>query len=578
MFRKVAIGVFCVLICMHPYFVCAQVQDYQNDELVILFIYSTSKNEKNGNVKKIDMLLRHFTNRVQTVSEQEVKLKDFTSATHVVYYGEKRKKMNDIVLSGFRAFPGPIIAIGENVEQISRFADLHFVTDGKMNGVSLNQKTPKDVPMHRVKRFSKPKNANVWLYGHRGEETFPIFVQINHHDFYFAVTSFIDSVVSHYFADLLHDIFPNDHPHEHLAYLRLEDIHPQTDPEKLLEVGEYLIQRNIPFLLVVIPVYIDPKTGEKVYFSKSSKLLRVLHYLQKNGGTVIAHGYTHQYRESETGEGFEFWDVENDQMIVALNPEDEVERVKTQDYFANAEDYQSYMESLKRNERTYIEDRLRNSIHELVRYELYPLGFEVPHYTISQQGYTVISEYFSSIFGKLQLDDRHWKVMDSPPYVTTAEHVNGMTIYPETIGFVDPLLPNSIQKIENLIQQAAIVRDGVIGGFYHPYLGLDHLPPLIHAIEKIPNVTWLDLKQTKQHVNSERVEIISNDTGEVVVKNDLSWRDEWKKKLFSVTWFEKILWLVTFIVFMFVCMFFGFSVYLRSRVRKRLFRERKTFG
>lgn len=65
-------------------------------------------------------------------------------------------------------------------------------------------------------------------------------------------------------------------------------------------------------------------------------------YTNKDGETI-------HYRSSETGEGFEFWNVENDRPI-------------------------------------YQED-------------------EAPHYAISQQGYEVVAKHFSSYIGRLQLTD-----------------------------------------------------------------------------------------------------------------------------------------------------------------------------
>lgn len=37
--------------------------------------------------------------------------------------------------------------------------------------------------------------------------------------------------------------------------------------------------------------------------------------MQDDGAAIIMHGYTHQFYDSETGEGFEFWDVKTDQPI-----------------------------------------------------------------------------------------------------------------------------------------------------------------------------------------------------------------------------------------------------------------------
>src|SRR5699024_51399 len=134
-------------------------------------------------------------------------------------------------------------------------------------------------------------------------------------DDYVGLASDLNNIYTNYLAEVFHDVFQNNHMFTHSAYLRLEDIHPQTDPEKMLEIGEYLNAQDISYLLVVIPIYVTPYTGEYTFFKDSPELVDVLQHLQHTKGTVISHGYTHQYRDSETGEGFEFWDVMHNQFI-----------------------------------------------------------------------------------------------------------------------------------------------------------------------------------------------------------------------------------------------------------------------
>ena len=38
--------------------------------------------------------------------------------------------------------------------------------------------------------------------------------------------------------------------------------------------------------------------------------------MQDDGAAIIMHGYTHQFYDSETGEGFEFWDVKQTNQFV----------------------------------------------------------------------------------------------------------------------------------------------------------------------------------------------------------------------------------------------------------------------
>src|SRR5699024_4185911 len=138
-------------------------------------------------------------------------------------------------------------------------------------------------------------------------------------------------------------------------YIRLEDIHPMSDPEKLRAIGEVLNERDIPCILVVIPVYLTPETGERVHFSSSPELVSVLQHLQDIGGTVISIGYNHQYRDSETGEGFEFWDVDNEQFIIESDPTNDIEIIKDQDAFPNEEAYANSFQPLREQEKKYIE-------------------------------------------------------------------------------------------------------------------------------------------------------------------------------------------------------------------------------
>ncbi len=582
MYRKLLLSVLAVLLAMsisESAVAKQQLKELQDDNIHILLVYSNEKNVESRNVQILDMLLHHFTSNVAIVSDQEAREEHFKYATHVFYYGERKQQINEAVLSKLHQFVGPIVVIGENLEQIPSFKQFQQMGEVNINGVSEADDDSSEAHLSSIEPITYIKEKakqEVLLYGHKGPEKFPLL--INEGTRYYFAAHAIEDVIKNYFAEVLHEILPNNHRNEHIAYLRLEDIHPMTDPEKLLEIGEYLNERDIPYILVVIPVYITPETGERRYFSDSPELVEVLKYLQDTGGTVIAHGYTHQYRDSETGEGFEFWDVENEQFITSIKPKENIEKVKSQDQFANDEDYVAYLEPLMKIERDYIQSRLKDAVHELVSYDLYPLGFEAPHYTMSQQGYSLVAKYFPNILGQIQLSDEDWMQMDAPPFLTTSQSVHGMAIYPETIGYVDPSLINPFVETDKLVNNTLIVRDAMIGGFYHPYLGLQYLPELLAQYEKVPNLTWLDFKKTEQQVLTSKVQIISDGTGHIVVENKLPWWDSIIRRKAPTLFVDKLLWGVTLVVLLFVIMFFLFSIYLRTQSKKRLFKERKTVG
>ncbi|QEO05080.1 DUF2334 domain-containing protein [Bacillus paralicheniformis] len=366
-------------------------------------------------------------------------------------------------------------------------------------------------------------------------------------------------------------------PDSTLLYLRLEDISPMSDEKLLLQAGAYLHKRNIPFILSVIPVYVNPETGDKVYMSEKPKLVNVLRKLQDMGGSVIVHGYTHTYRYSETGEGFEFWDAKADQPITSQNAKEPATLLQKEQNFPNEEAYQNYLKPFRKNEETYTRQKLTNAIEDLTAEGLYPLAFEAPHYTMSEHGYQIASQYFTSLFGQVQLSDTTWKTSGAGPFVTKPAILHGMTLYPETIGYVDQSDQNPLGKVEERISQMIDFEGGVAGAFYHPYLGMKYLPELVDQMERIPNSEWLDIKKTKQTVKTDKVEIHTSGDGTIQVKSKVSAIETFFDH-HQQSPLEKALWILSLIVLLFVVMFVSYTLYLRATLKKRIFKERKNLG
>lgn len=105
------------------------------------------------------------------------------------------------------------------------------------------------------------------------------------------------------------------------ALLRLEDITPDTyceNPrytdeglEKLRCLSDYLLSRGQTFYIAWIMRYVNPKQDIDVDFTKevntySASFLYTLDYVLDRGGKIVLHGYTHQYGDYFSADGFEF--------------------------------------------------------------------------------------------------------------------------------------------------------------------------------------------------------------------------------------------------------------------------------
>src|SRR5262249_6763934 len=121
------------------------------------------------------------------------------------------------------------------------------------------------------------------------------------------------------FADLLFDALAPQTRQRHRALVRLEDINPESVPHQLMRAAAYLHRQHIPFGFGVSPEYRDPqgKYGPPPQLSlhKSPRVVAALKYLERMGGVLVEHGYTHQWDggsnpyDGVTGDDVEFYRV-----------------------------------------------------------------------------------------------------------------------------------------------------------------------------------------------------------------------------------------------------------------------------
>ena len=133
------------------------------------------------------------------------------------------------------------------------------------------------------------------------------------------------------FCDLLFDALEPGVLERHRALVRIEDVSPDTDPETLQAIGDYLESQNIPFSIALIPRWEDPNG---VYSGGVPTGFRLRRQPRHAGGAAVAHhpgrhpvmhGFTHQLTaepnpySGASADDFEFYrahvDVPTDTVI-----------------------------------------------------------------------------------------------------------------------------------------------------------------------------------------------------------------------------------------------------------------------
>ncbi|AVR00772.1 hypothetical protein OBCHQ24_17765 [Oceanobacillus iheyensis] len=497
---KLTIVTVCVCLIFQPLSIKAQ-----EEKQHVLVVLSSNNEQADAQQHLLDMLIGHFTANITFKRSEDVQATDVKDTSHIIYYGAIKEKLPSSFIELINESPQQVVVIGYNAEQL--MPDSNFKTvEGDASFTSILYKQNEyDVEQQEFVMVQDDQNVNVLVEAVNEQGTVPLFTQKGRAWYYASANLFAPS--SNILSEVLHEVFAENHQTTRQAYLRLEDIHPGVDATKLKRIGEFLKNENIPYLASISPVYINPETEEIYTLSDTPDVVEALQEMQRNGASFVLHGYADQNGEEETGSGFEFWDKEANKPLEENN--------KT-----------TYSDTESFIKHATLREKLEAGIQELVDYKLLPIAFEAPHYAISQKGYKTISEYFSTYVGQVQLSDKDWRMMAEAPVLTKPSFLHGMTLLPETIRYVRYDDPDSITEMQEKIEDMQLVRDGVIGGFYHPFMGLEKLKKLVHEMQNIPGITWLDVKEGKHSVQMEDYTIQTDQQGVILIPSNLDTDDK----------------------------------------------------
>ncbi|MEH6940239.1 DUF2334 domain-containing protein [Bacillus sp. JJ722] len=563
---KRLIPLLCFLFIFQMFIEVSQAEG-KEDKPNILIVYMTKDDIINERIHFIEATLAAFAEKVDLVSANQFNETSVKQNDVLVFVGDVKGNIPMFAKEAFEKFEGQIVSIGENTEQLLpfnswRFSDTRYIRN--LDGEPLSTTIP---VVHSI----PPKGSEIISVGEDLQGKIPFIVKNGRLSF--IATTSLNGEQKYAFSRSLYEIMEQEQPDGHTAYIRLEDISPLTDPKKLKEAGEYLAEQGIPFYMSVVPVA-NSQNGKAVTLSQQKELVQVIKDLQSRGGMIIANGYSHSYRFEEQGGGFEFWDIKMNQRISTEKTDQTPEPLKVRSDFSSEQEYRKYVENIDEIEKRYIEEKMTNSIEEMTELGLYPVAFEAPNYAMSSNGYRSTAKYFSSIFGQIQFSDEDRRIVEAPLFVTEPAILHGMKIYPDTIGYVNPALTDPLQEMKRTISRLQTVPGSMIGGSYHSYLGNEYLPQLVNLIESVPNVEWLDLRETEQSVKTENVTIKQATGKPLEVTSNIKLNDRLLQQMKDKP-FDFILWILAACVAITITVFLVYILRLKTQLRKRLFEERK---
>lgn len=283
-------------------------------------------------------------------------------------------------------------------------------------------------------------------------------------------------------ADLLYDMLHVKGVEQKRAILRLEDVDASYDPILLRSIADYLYSQHVPFAIAVIPYYSDPLgyyakgVPKFIKLTDAPEFIATLKYMQSKGGTLILHGYTHQYSTIPNGytgvsaDDYEFFRIAKDPQMVDI----------------------TLFQPIAEDSTAWVEERVNSALVQLNDAKLSTLIWETPHYTASKIDNQYFAKKFAASIGRIlyfdKLDEQHI-AQQLYPYVIQKD-AYGQKIIPENLGCISPVawfnLPiRTVDDVVNSAKKNLVIRDAWASMYYHPYLGLPYIQQVVPAIKAL---------------------------------------------------------------------------------------------
>lgn len=457
-----------------------------NVSILLVYDYRNYFADLRDSVTTTRELFGHFNVTVSEIEQSAYQSNQLDQYDMIVMMGMQGIFSNEALIDDLLKTEKKIMWIGKGVETLLNRTDkYHFEYAGPFYDFSRVSYKGESHAIGVKREFSAinvlSDTVEVYSWLHTGAVQLPFILEDE--NMWYVSRIDLNEPLIFIFADVLFELLPPlVEPYEKV-YIRIEDVHPFRDTEKLKEIADYLYSKNIPFMVGLIPAHRVPDSRYITEMDEVPEFVDAIQYMQDRGGSIILHGYTHTVFGSDvSGEGFEYWDGNEDK-------------------------------PLERDIDAWVRYTIGRGVKLSVENEIYPLGFEAPHYAMSQDAYISLKKYFSTYSGQIQSSDWGFSTSVIPYEIRNTRLFH--KFLPESLGYIDPFDTSAIDKIKNNYHQIKIVRHYLAGVFYHPYLDIDHLKELVEFLEE-ENVEFYDMKQDTHWVKFDDYEIL-NDKGELTI-------------------------------------------------------------
>ena len=450
----------------------------------------------------LKLQLRRVDSRLEAVSAQQVDTNTLAAADYIVVFcPQPFPALHASLLEAIARSSHPVLWVGYGADQLTRlsqfdgqFAIAPFASTQPVEQVSyLGHDWKLPLTGWLPVLFNTSNTASIAIISAttvtNGESTsHPISWKSGQVTFFAASPT--AAANSPLFSDLILDFYGVTQLPAAAACVRIDGYHCHQDHLEFRRLVDDLNQRGISFVVGVIPAYWNPATKKIEELDSQPEFVAALRYAQSHGGRLVLQGYVNT-RKASTGQEPEFWDAALDRPL----SDDSAE---------------------------YARERLQQGLRQMLKRDLFPLGWITPFNSASRTNYAEIARHFSTAIERVQLSDA--TALDNYSGTAVTQDDFGRLIIPENLGTVtgQKAALGQIQSRAELLTQ---LRGTVSTLAFPAYLTDDKLAQAIRLLDQM-KTPFLDLADGNHWVQlPETVLLTGNAQRRITLQNaTIKWK------------------------------------------------------
>lgn len=396
--------------------------------VLILYEDRTFFGDQRDSVTVIRDLLGHFHTQTEELelSKWDGRLLTYYDVVFVIALDKQFNKPN--LIDALTTYKGQIIWLGASVEPLLKagyYPLTYLGSEINFQSVSYapeKNMTPVYYPVGSKREFFivQPQDDTTEVLSSftDGYNEYPFM--LSSRNLLYVSRVDMNEPLFYIFADVLSRVFYKAFYHENQFFIAIEDVHVFSDTNKLRTMADELSRRHMPFVIGLIPFIQQAGANYTTSFTEVTEVVKTLQYMQSKGGLVVLHLYSHKMTSKD----------------LVASPELD-------------------------DPKTPMDTYLRKALMACIDNEIFPVGVEEPHKTLTPIEYEMLKNRMSTFWGQLYVSDNSYVIYPFDLFNTK----NFNQFIPLNLGYIDNTNEDPYSLIKSRLDKLTIVR-GFLGGLY----------------------------------------------------------------------------------------------------------------